>query len=168
VVRSNPNKLETPVKVLPLSNSDLIVLYAEDSPKNIRYLGPKDLERAHLARKELRNLACENLNRLLPKVERHGTNGLYLLTAGGDYEASLLPLDSIWGDMQEEVHGELVVAVPTRDLLIVTGSKDQPGIESVKKIVQKATAQNSPYRVTPKLFVRRGGRLEEFRGMAEP
>lgn len=54
-------------------NADLIVLYAEDSPKNIRYIGPKDLEEAHIERKELRTLACGNLKRLLPKIERHGT-----------------------------------------------------------------------------------------------
>ncbi len=143
-------------------NSDLIILYAEDSPKNIRYFSPKDLEKAHIDRKELRSLACDNLKRLLPKIERHGANGLFMLTAGGDYEASLLLIDSIWSDMQKEVRGDVVVAIPSRDLLIVTGSEDGQGIEKMKQIVQKASSEGS-YRLTTKLFVFRDRKFEEFK-----
>ena len=87
---------ESPEHVYEDFGQELIILYAEDSPKNIRYLGPKDLELAKVERSELKALACENLKRLLPKIERHGTGGVYMVTAGGDYEASLLLLDSIW------------------------------------------------------------------------
>jgi uncharacterized protein YtpQ (UPF0354 family) len=143
-------------------NSDLIILYAEDSPKNIRYFSPKDLEKARIDPKELRGLACENLKRLIPKIERNGANGLYMLTAGGDYEASLLLFDSIWSDIKKEVRGDVVVAIPSRDLLIVTGSEDSQGIEKMKQIVQKASAEGS-YRLTTKLFVFRDGKFEEFK-----
>ena len=143
-------------------NSDLLILYAEDSPKNIRYFSPKDLEKARIDRKELRSLACENLKRLLPKIERSGANGLFMLTAGGDYEASLLLFDSIWSNMKKEVRGDVVVAIPSRDLLIVTGSEDSQGIEKMKQIVQKASAEGS-YRLTTKLFVFHGTKLDEFK-----
>jgi uncharacterized protein YtpQ (UPF0354 family) len=142
-------------------NSDLIILYAEDSPKNIRYFGPKDLEKANIQQSELRKLACENLQRLLPKIERHGTNGLYMIVAGGDYEASLVLIDSIWADMKKEVRGDVVVAMPSRDLLLVTGSQDSRGIEKVKAMVEDSFA-NGAYRLTKKLFVFREGKLAEF------
>ncbi len=142
-------------------NDDLIILYAEDSPKNMRYFTPEDLEEAKIERKELRNLACENLKRLISKIERHGANGLYMITAGGDYEASLLLFDGIWDDLQKEVRGELVVAIPARDLLIVTGSEDEEGIKRMKQIVQEASAKG-PYLLTPKLFVYRESKFEEF------
>jgi uncharacterized protein YtpQ (UPF0354 family) len=142
-------------------NSDLIILYAEDSAKNMRYITPSDLQKAHIDQSELRALAIENLKRIIPKIERHGANGLYMLAAGGDYEASLLLIDSIWIDMQNEVHGDVVVCIPTRDLLIVTGSDDFAGIEKVKQIAQKAWAEGS-YKLTPKLFVYRAGKFSEF------
>ena len=153
---------KTPENVYEDLNSDLIILYAEDSPKNIHYFGPEDLKRAHIERKELRGLACENLKRILPKIERRGTNGLYVLRAGGDYEASLLLIDSVWKDLQKEVQGNIVVAIPTRNLLIVTGSKDLQGVENMKQIVQEAAAQGS-YRLTTKLFVYRDGKFDEFK-----
>jgi uncharacterized protein YtpQ (UPF0354 family) len=142
-------------------NADLIILYAEDSPKNIHYLTPKNLDDAKIERKDLRQLACQNLKRLIPKIECHGANGLYMVTAGGDYEASLLLLDSIWSDGQMKVQGDIVVAIPTRDLLLVTGSQDQEGIAKVKQMVQKAYNEGS-YRLTQKLFVYRNGSFQEF------
>lgn len=143
-------------------NDDLIVLYAEDSPKNIRYFGPGDLEKAQIDRKDLRGLACENLKKLIPKIERHGANGLYMIAAGGDYEASLLLFEGIWNDIQKEVSGEIVVAIPTRDLLIVTGSEDAEGLLRMRKIIEDATAKGS-YRLTQKMFVYRGGKFDEFK-----
>jgi uncharacterized protein YtpQ (UPF0354 family) len=152
---------ETPEDVYDELNADLIIVYAEDSPKNIRYLTPKDLEKARLDRNTLKTLASKNLLKLLPKIERHGTGGFYMITAGGDYEASLLVIDSIWNDLQKDVHGDVVVAIPNRDLLIVTGSKDRQGIEKMKQLVQKSYSEGS-YRLTPKLFAYRGGRFIEF------
>ena len=154
------------INVLRGLQPDLIILYAEDSPKNIRYLGPKDLELAKIERSELKALACTNLQRLLPKIERHGTNGLYMITAGGDYEASLLLLDSIWSGGQMDIKGDIVVAIPTRDLLLVTGSRNAQGIEKVKQMVKEASTGGS-YRLTQKLFVYRNGRFSEFTS-AEP
>lgn len=158
---------EVPEHVYEDFSPDLIILYAEDSPKNIRYLGPKDLELAKIERSELRALACENLKRLLPKIERHGTNGLYMITAGGDYEASLLVIDSMWSGGQMDVNGDVVIAVPTRDLLLVTGSLNQHGIEKVRQMVKEASTGGS-YRLTQKLFVYRNGKFTEFKGNVEP
>jgi uncharacterized protein YtpQ (UPF0354 family) len=153
---------QIPEQVYEDFSPDLVIVYAEDSPRNIRYLTPKDLEHAKIERRELRQLAFENLERLLPKIERHGTNGLYMITAGGDYEASLLLIDSIWSGGQLAVKGDIVVAIPTRDMLLVTGSEDSQGIEKMKSIVQEASNGGS-YRLTPKLFVYRSGKFEEFR-----
>jgi uncharacterized protein YtpQ (UPF0354 family) len=153
---------EAPEQVYEDFSTDLVVLYAEDSPKNIRYLGPKDLEVSKIDRKELRALASENLRRLLPKIERHGANGFFMLTAGGDYEASLLLLDSIWTDLKSEVQGEIVVAIPTRDLLLVSGSQFPQGLEKMRQLAKDASNQGS-YRLTQKLFVYRHGKFEEFK-----
>jgi uncharacterized protein YtpQ (UPF0354 family) len=90
-----------------------------------------------------------------------------MITAGGDYEASLLVLDSIWSGGQMDVSGEAVVAVPTRDLLLVTGSQNPQGIEKVRQMVKEASDGGS-YRLTQKLFVYRNGRFTEFKGNAEP
>ena len=157
---------EVPEHVFEDFNEDLIVVYAEDLPKGIRYLAPADLKDTKIQRGELRGLACDNLKRLLPKIERHGANGFYMVTAGGDYEASLLLLDSIWSGGQMEVQGDIVVAIPSRDLLLVTGSENAQGIGKLKLMVAEASKQGA-YRLTEKLFVYHNGKFEEFKDGAE-
>ena len=152
---------KTPEPVFEDFSPDLIIVYAEDSPKNIRYFTADDLAKAGIDRGGLRALACENLRRILPKIECQGGNGVYMITAGGDYEASLLLLDSIWSGGTIDVQGDIVVAIPTRDLLLVTGSQNLEGLEKLKQVVKKAFSEGS-YRLTSKLFVHRGGQFEEF------
>jgi uncharacterized protein YtpQ (UPF0354 family) len=142
--------------------SDLIILYAEDTSQNIRYLAPEDLESAKIDRKDLRKLACKNLNQLLPPIELHGKDGFYMITAGGTYEASILLLDSIWSSGQIKVQGDIVAAIPTRDLLLVTGSQDKKGITRLKETAKKAYNEGS-YFLTMKLFIYRNGVFEEFK-----
>ncbi len=158
---------QVPEQVYEDFSRDLVIVYAEDSPKSIRYLEPGDLELAKIERSELKALATENLQRLLPTIKRHGTNGVYMIEAGGVYEASLLVLDSIWSDGRMQVTGDVVVAVPTRDLLLVTGSRNQQGIAKLRQWVEQASTEGS-YRLTQKLFVYRNGRFSEFDGAAGP
>ena len=140
-------------------NNELVIIYAQDSPRSIRYLSPDDLETEGFERRDLRAIACENLRNLLPEIERQGGDGVYMLTAGGVYESSLLLVDSIWTRNQLVVQGDIVVAIPTRDVLLVTGSKDQEGLQRVKEATRKAYEEGS-YRLTPKLFVYRQGKFE--------
>ena len=142
-------------------DQQFVILYAEDSEKSIRYLSPADLKATKLAPGELRTVACENLKRLLPKIEQYRSHGCYVLSAGGSYEASLLLLDSLWKD-QVKVKGEIVMAVPARDIFLVAGSEDANGLESLKKMAREYFGERV-YPLTSKLFVYRKGKLEEFK-----
>jgi Uncharacterized protein conserved in bacteria len=66
-----------------------------------------------LSREALRSLAIANLKRLLPKIEMRRVGGVGLMSAGGNYEASLLLIDDIWSGGQVKVNGDIVVAIPT-------------------------------------------------------
>jgi hypothetical protein len=60
----------------------------------MRYLTDDDVSELGIERDDLRRLSVENLRRLLPDVQMAGDNGVFLMQAGGDYEASLLLIDS--------------------------------------------------------------------------
>jgi uncharacterized protein YtpQ (UPF0354 family) len=141
--------------------SDLIILYAYDLPQGMRFVMSDDLKNSKIEQKDLRPLACKNLKQVIPKIERHGENGFYMLTAGGNYESSLLLLDSIWSSGQMQVQGEIVVVIPARDVLLVTGSQDQEGLARIKKAATELY-NKGPYSITPKLFVYRNGVFQEF------
>src|ERR1041385_1750342 len=109
-----------------------------------------------IERGRLRALAVENLGRILPRIEVHPGEIYSMITAGGNYEASLLLLDEIWDRRQFKVSGDIVVALPTRDVLLVTGSQNPAGIVKLREVAAQLTSQ-SPYHLTSDLFVRRGG-----------
>lgn len=157
---------ETSAYVVEDLNREFVVLYAEDSPRNIRYLTPKDLEKLAI-RKDLRASALANLQRLLPKIEVHGGNGYYMVSAGGDYEASLLLLDSFWRDDRFKVKGAIVVAVPARGTLLVTGADDRSGLAKTRDMVRRVFTRQ-PYPLTQTLFVLQGGKFVEFEPAASP
>jgi uncharacterized protein YtpQ (UPF0354 family) len=141
-------------------NSELAIVYAEDRPQSLRYLTTRDDvgDRA-----KLRNLALGNLNRMLPKIEmRQGADRIFLIEADGNYEASLLLADDIWSSGQINVDGDIVVAVPGRSALFVTGSRNRAGIARLRKMA--AELATLPYALTPALFVYRDGKFVKFEG----
>ncbi len=134
-------------------NDELVVLYALDTETSIRFLSPEELDKL-LPAEGRRAQAVENLCQTLPEMERHGSDGTYMLTAGGNYESSLILADSIWTKENFKVEGDLVVAVPSRDMLLITGSKNEAGLATVRERA-RAIAAEGPYSLTPCLFVRR-------------
>ncbi len=148
-------------QVIEELNDDLVIVYAEDTPQNIRYFGPKDLQAAGLQKEQLRALAIENLRRILPPPEAVNGPLVSMLTAGGDYVPSLLLLDEIWSGDKLGVAGEIVIAIPTRDVLLFTDSNNKEGVKKLRELARK-TAADGPYSLTDRLFVYRGGKFERF------
>jgi uncharacterized protein YtpQ (UPF0354 family) len=143
-----------------LFNSELAIVYAEDRPQSLRYLMTTDDvgDRA-----QLRDLALGNLNRMLPKIEmRQGADHIFLIEAGGNYEASLLLADGIWSSGQIAVDGDIVAAVPDRSALLVTGSRNRDGVARLRKMAAELAI--GPYALTPSLFVYRDGKFVKFDG----
>jgi len=151
---------EAPQLLADPYNSELVVVYAEDRPNSMRFLTTRDDvgDRA-----KLRDLALDNLQRLVPKVTiRGGPDGLWLFEAGGDYEASLLLADRLWTGGQIKVDGEVVAAVPAKDALIVTGSHNHAGLARLRALA--AELARGPYSLTSDLLVYRDGRFVRFDG----
>lgn len=142
-------------------NDELIIAYAEDTENNIRYLTSGDTASLSINKDSLRSIAARNLDRLLPKIERQGENGLYMLTAGGNYETSIILLNNIMTKETLPVDGDFVIAIPTRDLLLVTGSNDKTGISKLKEIIKKSYEKGS-YQVSEHLYKWNGKIFEKY------
>jgi hypothetical protein len=138
-------------------NDALTVHYAEDAPKRLRYLTEADLAAWTTRPEALRVLAQANLRRDLTDIQVRRGNGLAMLTAGGTFEASLLLLDFLWTEEQIGLPEPWVVAVPARDLLLVTSLSTPAMVERLRDIAQRAHRE-SAYALTPELFVRREGK----------
>jgi uncharacterized protein YtpQ (UPF0354 family) len=142
-------------------NDQLIIAYAEDTKNSIRYLVPGDLKTLSIKKDSLKSIATRNLDRLLTNIHRKGGNGVYMLTAGGDYEASIILLDNVLTKETLPVTGDLVIAIPNRDMLLITGSKDKAGISRIKEVATTSFNTGS-YQISQWLFRWNGKTFEKF------
>jgi uncharacterized protein YtpQ (UPF0354 family) len=140
---------------------DLWIVYAQDLPDRMLTMKASHLSELGLEKSELLHLAVENLSRILPNAERHGDGPWYWLTAGGDYDASLLLIDTIWEQLADSVDGEIVAVVPARHTLLFTGSQSEEGLKAIKQQATETVTAGS-YLISETLIVRRGGRWEVY------
>ena len=142
-------------------NSELVVAYAEDRDKTYRYLLPGDVTRLGLGGDDLALLALNNLAKLVPPPELITGPFAYGIRIDGNYEASLLLYPGWWENQPIKVDGDYVVAVPARDILMITGSNNQAGIAQLRALARQ-TVQKGSHAIVDTLFVFRDGRFTRF------
>lgn len=140
---------------------DLWIVYAVDQTETISTLTYDSMTAADVSENELRDLAVENLGRILPEVERHGDGPWYQLTAGSDYVASLLLFDGIWDQIAETLNGQIVATVPSRDVLMYTGSQSASGLSAIRERSNEI-AHNGAHAISDSLIVREAGKWKIF------
>jgi uncharacterized protein YtpQ (UPF0354 family) len=134
-------------------NRQLVVMYAFDSETGISFASTEDVENLGVAGPALRARAVENLRNYLPDISRQGNNSLSILTADGNYEASLILMEEIWTHDNFDVAGDIVVFVPARDFVLVTGSEDVKGLAVARELI----ANNEwAYFISRNAFIRTG------------
>lgn len=135
---------------------DLWIVYAEDQPERILTLKRQNIHRAGVNEEELRSVAIDNLTGILPAAEVHGDGPWYQLTAGNDYVASLLLLEHVWDEIATMVSGDVVATVPTRDVLLFTGSESTEGLKVLRE-KSSEISNSAPHAVSETLIARRNG-----------
>jgi uncharacterized protein YtpQ (UPF0354 family) len=140
-------------------NGELVVVYAEDTDKRTRYLSSSEI--LGVERSKLRSLAVDNLMRLMPRIEmRQFAEGAFMITSHADYGASLVLADGIWSGDQIKVNGDIVVAVPAKDVILATGSRDRSNLKAMRGLAHDLAKGSGGLVET--LFVYRNGRFVKF------
>ena len=156
----NINQLRTNTETTLLYekyNEDLYIFYVEDSKTSINYLLDEDLNNLNLGFEELREIAIQNLKNF-SNIERHGEDGYYMLVADGNYEASLILLD-IWDKENFQIKGDIVIGIPARDLLLISGSEDEENKQNLIRTI-KDINETGNHIVSDKLFILKNGKFE--------
>ena len=139
-------------------NEELEIFYVEDRPNSLRFLTTDDDvgDRA-----KLRDLALANLRRVITKVVLHpGEDDIYIVEAGGHFESSLLLSDRMWTSGQIKVDGDIVAAVPIKETLLLTGSRNRAGLDRMRALVTEVLAAGP--RLSNALFIYRDGKFVRF------
>jgi len=146
--------------------ADLLAFYAFDAGSHYEIVAYRDLAELGITADELHEQALLNLRGLKLDVRAHKGDRIIMLTAGGNYEATLILLPEIWESVSQMVSGQLVAAVPARDVLYVTGDADRENLADMRRWTSKAVEQvDKPLSCA---FIRwTGAGWEEYTGYAE-
>lgn len=146
--------------------ADLIVWYAFDEPTCFTILTQRDLARLKVDLKGLNDIALSNLRRIIPETQVHRlSNDVFVLTCGGNFEATTLLLDEVWEQMSAKVQGDLVVAVPARDILVFAGSNNREGLAHMRSKVSEIL-ETGDHLLTRSFLMRRGKSWVVYKGFA--
>ncbi|HEX5745217.1 MAG TPA: hypothetical protein VFZ09_03175 [Archangium sp.] len=127
VMKGPPGK-PLPIAWKPLGGF-LGVGLAFDGPDTLRYLGPEELTRWGVSFEQALGMAVENLRPRSTEPLEQLAPGTCKAPWEDSYAASRMLLDEVV--RRCEVKGTPVVLVPHRDLLLITGSEDEDGLNQV-------------------------------------
>lgn len=114
----------------------LYVLYGFDRSSSLSMASVADVRQFSLSAEALHAKALQNLAERIPQplIEQRGP--VYFLQLDGTHDPALLLFEHFWSKDIFAVQGDIVVFVPARNLLMVTGSDDVDGLRLAAAVVR--------------------------------
>lgn len=137
----------------------LLVAYLIDAGTHFEYVHQRDLDREHIDLEELHRLGLENLGQLINERETQVQpyENIFSVVMGGDFEASLLLVDSLWNvHFRDTVEGDYVAAIPARDILAFCDSTSAQGVRELRELIGRVFSSGD-HLISDRLYVRRDG-----------
>ena len=94
-------------------NADLVIIYA-DYRDGIQYGHRSDFGPLGISGEAIREQALANLRRMIEEINVVGSDGCYLLGAGGTLDSSLVLLDEVLEDPRLQISGKPLIGVSDR------------------------------------------------------
>lgn len=138
----------------------LAVMYAHDTPTACRMLSRAEVAAFGLEPRELRRRSLANLERLYPELALAGDDEILLVKGGGGvYESSVLLHAPVVQRAAEVLPGDLLMAVPRRDVLLFAGADSPTGSARLRELAA-GLAQGGPYLIDDAVHRWNGRRFE--------
>lgn len=144
--------------------ADLVLWYAFEEDLCFKILAQRDLRRLALDKQLLHDIALKNLRRTIPPPDlQEISTGVFLVTCGGNFEATTLLLEEVWERASTMVQGDLVVAVPASDIVILTGTENREGLAFMRSKASDIL-ETGRHVLTQSFLVRHGTRWSPYEG----
>lgn len=121
---------------------ELYIMLVADTELNMAVVSNAQLATAGLEPQAALHLSIQNLVNALPEIGVHG-EGARMITAGGNYEASLLLISSVWQQLAEPLTGDAIVVPFARDLLVYADSGDAGALRDLREMVARAETEQT-------------------------
>lgn len=146
--------------------ADLIVFYAFDLDTCFELVSYGELAKLGVTEDALHAQSLANLRALNLDIRAHQGEKCTMLTAGGNFEATLLLLPEVWESVQSMVAGNIVASVPARDLLFITGDAVPEDLAELRSVTSKAL-ENADKPLSRQFLRWENGAWSEYAGFAD-
>jgi uncharacterized protein YtpQ (UPF0354 family) len=136
---------------------DVYVSYIVDFTERYEYLTPRRRAELGVSAETLRARATANLRGRLVDLTLDWAADVkaVTITVGGGLESGLALDDDLLDKLTQDVDGDLVIAVPARDVLVASGTGHEDGLAELRRTVERVWATGGERLVTRDLLVRR-------------
>ncbi len=138
---------------------DLALRYVFDLGDYSMSVSPFRLESVGVAQDDLPAIALANLARALPAPKYFSQDGCGVAFVGNALEASLLLIDAVWADVESRLSGDLVVATPCQDAIVLCDGSDSLALATLGIMSHNLFDEKDhpAHRLSPQLMARRSG-----------
>lgn len=126
------NTLES--ELWPLG-ADLVFELVLDSDVNITTVTNEQIKDWDINAEDAKICAFQNFNKVSTETFDEVSAGLYRSTWEDNYDASRIMLPELLA--KHQIKGDLVTAIPTRDVLIFTGTEDEAGLVAFADLLRE-------------------------------
>ncbi len=141
--------------------ADVLIWYAYDMDSHFEIISNLELKNLGMSSEALHQLAIHNLNSLNLEIRAHQNGLFHMITAGGNFEATLLLLPHVWDFVASMVHGRVVAVIPARDLIFFTGEDDVEGLSEMRKQTSRML-EMADKPLSRQFFVRAGDKWQLY------
>lgn len=133
----------------------LLCSYVVDVGPQFQYVQNCHLAEQGVTANELHDIALRNLlHTVADEIDVRRFEHACAVVCGGNFEASLLLIDSLWEMVFEElVAGPIAAAIPARDILVFCAAGNPRGIAELRDVIERVWPLDD-HTLTRNLYVR--------------
>jgi len=139
---------------------------AMDMGHSYQYISNKLLEESEFSFGDLIEAGRVNiLKEIKGNIQLVGNpeEGMVMITCGGNHESALIMFDEFWEQVEGTIKSDICMAIPVRDMLLVTNFYNAKGMDDLRANIQKLYHDpNQRGHISNHLYLRKEGRWKSI------
>jgi len=131
---------------------DLVVCLSVGKDSSIALLTPDEADSLHSSDSAIMDSARSNFRRDYGIPDPIDSAGLLEIRDQGALQSSWLMFPEMWDAMRAKMHGDIVLALPGRDILLFAAIDNKRAVDRMRSAV-RGTRERNPYALSECLFI---------------
>jgi len=160
-VKNVTNGVENSTPITEPLVGDLVLAYAIDIGENYVALSKSSSEEFNISMENVRKTAETNALQSLRSIQVNPYGKLFEITCPDNMMACSILFPALWNQIEGEIDGPVIVAIPHRDTVIYARADDNEAIEELRDAMTHFDFEDT-HALSKQFFVRDGNEWQKF------